>query len=578
MNKNAGLILAAGLSSRMGVFKPLLKIGDKTFIEHIINKFRLVGLSPIVIVGGYNLELLKEKLKGEDLIFLNNDLYEKTDMFYSLKLGIEFLQEKCDGVLMTPCDNPLFKLSTVKTLLDYKDKIVIPINKTQGHPIFIKKEAFTELLNFKGEEGLKSFLEKVEYKKYAIVDDPGIDFDADYFDDYEKMLDYYNKEKNIRSIYFLRHGDIEKRDKEKIYYSSADFKLNEVGRIKLNNQIKYLRNKEISSIYTSPLSRCKIGAFDFSKVSKINNVNICNDLREIELGDWEGKSFSYIKENYNEDFIERGENINFCPKGGESLYMAYDRFSSAIEKIIKSSAGDLVIFTHKGLIQLLLGYKKDNNLLKAWDYSIPPGSITRFDLVDSKLNLIYYGFLPVDYPSDIEIKNIYKDLDLDQKIIRHMVSVMNISNILSNHLEKNGYILNKNLLRSAALLHDIKRKEKNHELKAADYIRNLGYRKLSDIIKNHNNYRQLEDDKITESDILYLADKYSFEDRLVSIDERFRRSLIKCKTKEAIYFHNQRYEFAKELEEFIKLKINLDYESIYRELGENYEKFIEKNN
>lgn len=572
MKNNAGLIVAAGLSSRMGMFKPLLKIGDKTFIEHIIDKFKLLGLSPIVVVVGHKSESLSEKFKDRDIKFIKNDKFYETDMFYSIKLGLEYLENKSNRIFITPCDNPLFSVRTMEELLKYDDEIVIPINKNPGHPILIKNFIISEILNFNGEGGLKAFLETKKDKKYVDVDDPAIDLDADYFSDYEKMLDYYNTKKGIRSIYFLRHGDIEKPNKEKIYYSRSDFKLNEIGKIKLKDQIEYFENIDIKNIYTSPLSRCKDSALEFNKKKQVDNFNICDDLLEIKLGAWEGKSFSYIKENFPKEFRERGKDINFCPPKGESLKMAYDRVDSVLRKIIKSTDGNTLIFSHKGLIQILLA-AEDKNLLKAWDYNIGPGSITRFDLLGEKLNLIYYGRLAKNYPSDEEIRFIYRDLELEENIIKHMVNVMNIAKILTSSLEDIGYRLDWELLRAASLLHDIKRKEKNHELKSAKYMEKLGYKGLSEIIKNHNSYREIKG-KINESDILYLADKYSLEDKFVSIDQRFNASLKKCNNEEALYYHNKRYEYAKNIEKIIEEKTKLNSETILKRLSDDNERFI----
>ena len=57
--KYAGVITAAGLSSRMKDFKPLMLIGEETMLESIVKNFRMIGAEEIVAVGGYKAELLK---------------------------------------------------------------------------------------------------------------------------------------------------------------------------------------------------------------------------------------------------------------------------------------------------------------------------------------------------------------------------------------------------------------------------------------------------------------------------------------------------------------------------------------
>lgn len=52
MSRIGGLILAAGLSSRMGDFKPLMPLRGKTLIENTIDSLLLCGVAPIVVVLG----------------------------------------------------------------------------------------------------------------------------------------------------------------------------------------------------------------------------------------------------------------------------------------------------------------------------------------------------------------------------------------------------------------------------------------------------------------------------------------------------------------------------------------------
>ena len=72
------IIVAAGKSSRMGSFKPLLKIGDVSVTERVISNFHVAGIRNIVLVTGNNAEELENSLKHPDVVFLRNDLYECT--------------------------------------------------------------------------------------------------------------------------------------------------------------------------------------------------------------------------------------------------------------------------------------------------------------------------------------------------------------------------------------------------------------------------------------------------------------------------------------------------------------------
>ena len=103
------LIVAAGMSSRMGEFKPMLSIGSISVAQRVIATLNQAGVSKIVMVTGYNATMLERHLAGNGIIFLRNEAYETTQMFDSVKIGLAYLQDKCDKVLFTPVDVPLFK-------------------------------------------------------------------------------------------------------------------------------------------------------------------------------------------------------------------------------------------------------------------------------------------------------------------------------------------------------------------------------------------------------------------------------------------------------------------------------------
>lgn len=116
--QTAALIVAAGMSSRMGDFKPMLSIGSISIAQRVVATFQQAGIRRIVMVTGFNAVTLERHLSGNGVIFLRNEDYETTQMFDSVKIGLAYLRGKCDAVLFTPVDIPLFTASPVRSLLD----------------------------------------------------------------------------------------------------------------------------------------------------------------------------------------------------------------------------------------------------------------------------------------------------------------------------------------------------------------------------------------------------------------------------------------------------------------------------
>ena len=190
------LIVAAGMSSRMGEFKPMLSIGSISVAQRVIATLSQAGISKIVMVTGYNATALERHLSGNGIIFLRNDAYETTQMFDSVKIGLSYLQDKCDKVLFTPVDVPLFTAKTVKIILDSGAHLAVPMCEgKQGHPILIDRRLIPEILADCGEMGLKGAMDRCSEPLLRIdVDDPGTIHDADTPEDFSALVDYHNSQ------------------------------------------------------------------------------------------------------------------------------------------------------------------------------------------------------------------------------------------------------------------------------------------------------------------------------------------------------------------------------------------------
>lgn len=188
------LITAAGMSSRMGDFKPMLNIGSISIAQRIVANFRQAGVDRIVVVTGYNAPALERHLAGNGIVFLRNELYETTSMFDSVRIGFEYLKDKVDIILFSPVDIPLFKSSTVSALLESSARLARPVFQGQdGHPIKIAASLVETVLADSGDRGLKGALERCGEPFAEIqVQDEGILHDADTPDDYSSLLRMHN--------------------------------------------------------------------------------------------------------------------------------------------------------------------------------------------------------------------------------------------------------------------------------------------------------------------------------------------------------------------------------------------------
>lgn len=163
--KRTGVIItAAGLSRRMGEFKPLLLLGNKTIIEHMIDNARFDGMEETVVVVGREKEKLAEKLKDKNVKIVENRDFESSDMLTSIKCGIRKLSDHIECFFIIPGDMPLVSKACYQCMLakyeSSKDPGIVQVRyqESGGHPILIPAKYREHILAYGGGRGLKGAL------------------------------------------------------------------------------------------------------------------------------------------------------------------------------------------------------------------------------------------------------------------------------------------------------------------------------------------------------------------------------------------------------------------------------------
>ena len=194
-----GIVLAAGLSSRMKLFKPFLKLKEKTIIENSIDSMFNAGVNKVVVVLGYRAkeveEFLYDKYDSSKLVCIYNDEYAETDMLTSIKIGISAL-DKCDAFYILPGDMPAINTQTFlivkKAMCKINAMVSIPtINGYRKHPPLISWNFKDNILNFNKCGGLRELWKLFEEQIVTVpVEDLGCIIDADTKEDYNKLIYY----------------------------------------------------------------------------------------------------------------------------------------------------------------------------------------------------------------------------------------------------------------------------------------------------------------------------------------------------------------------------------------------------
>ena len=159
--KIAGLILAAGGSSRMGdQNKLMMPFQGKPMLNHVVNASLNSNLTQTFVVVGHQSSEIKNLVQSDDIQCVENEQWE-TGMASSIVAGISQLKQ-FDGFLILLGDMPLVTPELINEIIFHgsADKIVIPIKDgLHGNPVFFGSKFRDELLTLYGDSGAKKVIQ-----------------------------------------------------------------------------------------------------------------------------------------------------------------------------------------------------------------------------------------------------------------------------------------------------------------------------------------------------------------------------------------------------------------------------------
>jgi len=191
------IILAAGMSTRMGRPKLLLPWKEKTILGAITSTLVEAGIQEIIVVIQAQQEQLYDHIKQLSIDFpvspVFNDSFNSDDMLSSIRYGLKAIKPSNNAALITLGDQPQIQEDVVRlicyTYSQTNASIIIPsYHMKRGHPWLIQHTLWPQLIQLSHPSTPHDFLE--QYKDeiyYVLVDNPSILQDIDTPEDYKNQ-------------------------------------------------------------------------------------------------------------------------------------------------------------------------------------------------------------------------------------------------------------------------------------------------------------------------------------------------------------------------------------------------------
>jgi molybdenum cofactor cytidylyltransferase len=179
-----GVLLAAGESRRMGYPKPLLRVGDESFLSQSARSMLAVMPRLIIVLGGHA-ERIRPAIPIDSRIAIVENPRWQAGQLSSLKVGLGTIGPQAEGVMVHLADHPLVRRSTFEEVIAQfatgHGAIVIARHAgKRGHPLIFASSMTGELLDAPEDEGARAVVNRdLTRVVYVDVDDPGVNLDLD---------------------------------------------------------------------------------------------------------------------------------------------------------------------------------------------------------------------------------------------------------------------------------------------------------------------------------------------------------------------------------------------------------------
>ena len=354
-----------------------------------------------------------------------------------------------------------------------------------------------------------------------------------------------------KRIFLVRHGEPAFDGDEKRCIGLTDLSLNERGRRQAYDLAAFFAELSIDAVYHSRLKRAKQTAEIIS--SGKYPIATEDGVEELDMGMWENLPFQEIRLKYPELYKQRGNEISYTPPpGGESFLDGISRFSAAVGRISSGTQGNTVIVAHAGVNRVFLCNALGLDYSNVLNIAQPYGCVNTLSVAERGVLVESYGTMPGNAPDEDECIYLLKKYNTPDEVISHCIATSRKAVEIAESLGDDRR-LDMELVRSAALLHDIARTKKEHAEAGYAHLINCGYPRIANIVRSHHDLDLAPEgfETVTESMIVFYADKLISGTDEVTLEERFSKSRLKCKTPEALASNDRQYMQALRVRELL---------------------------
>jgi molybdenum cofactor cytidylyltransferase len=191
----SAIVLAAGLSTRMGRLKQLLPYGEHTVIEQVVSVLLATSVAEVLVITGHERAAVETALARWPVRAVFNPRYADAEMLSSVQVGLRAVAAASQAALLALGDMPALEGHVIRKLIRAYRRtdgaaVCIPsYQKRAGHPVLVPRAYWPPVLALPASASLRSVLRAKQTRmEWVVVDRPSVLRDMDTPQDYEREL------------------------------------------------------------------------------------------------------------------------------------------------------------------------------------------------------------------------------------------------------------------------------------------------------------------------------------------------------------------------------------------------------
>jgi molybdenum cofactor cytidylyltransferase len=185
-----GVVLAAGISRRLGTPKQLLPFDDTTVLGATIEVARGCPFDQLIVTLGGAATAVREAVNLDGIDIVIADAYE-SGCSSSLRAALSRVDSRADGIVVMLGDQPGVSREAVAKLIESRRGAPIAVCRYSdgiGHPFWLGRPVFGEAAELHGDKGVWRLIESGRFAVRQVPTDGTVPLDVDTWDDYQRLL------------------------------------------------------------------------------------------------------------------------------------------------------------------------------------------------------------------------------------------------------------------------------------------------------------------------------------------------------------------------------------------------------